>query len=226
MTPLETSRDLVQRAVARDPGAVRALVRELSPVIEWRVTRALGRSRTGRAQGRSAEQETEDLTQEVFLALFDHDARALRSWDPTRGASLTTFVGLVAEHQVSSILRSGRRSPWREGQDIAEPDFERVPAHAGAPEMEVSSRELGVRLLDGLRAELTPRGLDLFHQLLVEEQPVESVCAKSGMTADAVYAWRSRLVKLVRRLAGELGLASGVSDAAPSPRKTEGEPTQ
>src|SRR5687768_1618744 len=77
------------------------------------VARGLAR-RMVKARGRDLRQEVEDLTQEVFVALFADDARALRLWDPARGASLANFVGLLAEREVASILRSGRRSPWTE----------------------------------------------------------------------------------------------------------------
>lgn len=195
---------LVERAILREPDAVRSLVAELSPIIQLRVARALGRSPMIRGQSRSAAQEVEDLTQEVFLAIFDHDARVLRSWEPERGASLGTFIGMVAEHQVASILRSGRRAPYRHDHELGDVDFERLPSTSTAPDARVASRELGTRLLESLRVELSPRGFDLFERLLVEQQPVETVCQETGMTADAVYAWRSRLGKLVRKLAAEL----------------------
>src|SRR5262245_35497898 len=105
---------LVDRAISREPDAVRELVVELTPVIQVRVARALGRSPMIRGQSRGVAQEVEDFTQEVFLAIFDHDARVLRAWEPGRGASLGTFIGMVAEHQVASILRSGRRAPYRQ----------------------------------------------------------------------------------------------------------------
>jgi RNA polymerase sigma-70 factor (ECF subfamily) len=193
--------DLVARAVARDPQAVRALVKGVGPVIHGRVAKALMRRRGGRGQRRDIAQEVQDLSQEVFLALFDDDARALRAWNPERGP-LGAFVALIADHQVFSIFRSGRRRPWSDDIDIlAEP--EAIEADAKNPEARAASKEALDNLLARLRAELTPRGFDLFTRLYVEEQPVETVCSDLGMTADAVYAWRSRLSKLVRGMAAE-----------------------
>lgn len=210
---------LVARAIAREPEAVRALVAELSPVIQLRVARALGRSPMIRGQSRSALQEVEDLAQEVFLAIFDNDARVLRGWDASRGASLATFIGMVADHQVASILRSGRRAPYRNDHEIGEVDFEGLPNKTAAPEARVASREMGVQLLERLRVELSPKGFSLFERLMVDEQPIESICKDTGMSADAVYAWRSRLGKLVRKLAADL---EGMSEPADPPRIDSG----
>src|SRR5262245_1194983 len=110
-----TDRARIEAALAGDEGAVRQLVDELGPVIQARVARALLR----RASGRSVRQEVEDLTQEVFASLFEDDGRILRAWDETRGLSLKNFVGLVAGRQATSILRSGRTTPWRD--DPADP---------------------------------------------------------------------------------------------------------
>jgi RNA polymerase sigma-70 factor (ECF subfamily) len=103
---------------------------------------------------------------------------------------------------VFSIFRSGKRRPWSDDIDLlAEPDA--IEADAKNPETRVASMEVLDKILDRLRAELTPKGFDLFKRLYVEEQPVETVCADLGMTADAVYAWRSRLSKVVRRIAAQ-----------------------
>jgi len=195
----------VRRALddgAPDGGAARALVDRLTPVVQARVTRALLRRRaeTGR---RDVRQEVEDLTQEVFVALFRNRGQALRAWDPGRGLSLENFVGLLAQHQVASILRSGRTCPWTDvptetaildGQLQAEP--------SAAPDRQAESREQLESLLAQVRARLSPRGLVLFWRLLVREEPIEAVAAQTGMSAEAIYAWRSRLGRLARSMVG------------------------
>ncbi len=197
----ELTPDLVERALAGGADAIRTLVDTLSPVIQARVARGL--LRRGGARGRDARQEVEDMTQEVFLSLFDDGGRALRAWIPARGLSLANFVGLVAERQVSSILRSGRRSPWTE--DPTESDA--LDASAGSTdgaEGAVLSRDLLAAVLERVRAELSPKGLVLFQLLVVDEASVDAVCTELSMLPDAVYAWRSRLAKLVRKVAAEL----------------------
>jgi RNA polymerase sigma-70 factor (ECF subfamily) len=199
----------VAAALAGDTDATRALVREVAPIIQARVARALVRRRGG--SGRDVRQEVEDITQDVFASLFADDGRVLRAWDPARGLSLPNFVGLVAERESASILRSGRRSPWTDSPAEME-EIEAAAPPAPAMEAKLASRELLGRLVERVRESLSPRGLELFFRLIVDEEPVESVCASTGMTPDAVYAWRSRLAKLVR------GLATELSDPPSAPR--------
>jgi RNA polymerase sigma-70 factor (ECF subfamily) len=213
---------LVQRALAGETSAHRPLVDVLGPVVHARVARAVLRSGSARKQGRDLRQEVEDLVQEVFVALFADDARALRSWDPARGMSLVNFVGLVAEHQVASILRSGRRNPWTEEPTVGDA-IDRSMGATEAEDERVHSREVLGRVLDRLRSELSPRGMMVFQMLVVEERGVEEVCTRAGMTPDAVYAWRSRFGKLARRLAAEITASGGASDPAPPRRIPERE---
>lgn len=192
----------IERALSGDAKAARALVNAFTPVIQARVSRALLR-RLGAARARDPRQEVEDFTQEVLLVLFANDGKVLRAWEPTRGLSLLNFVGLVAQHEVASIMRSGRRRPWNE--EPTEPDsLEATTGPSEDSEARVASREVLGQLLDRLRDQLSPLGLHLFEVLVVERRPVASVCEDNNMSADAVYAWRSRLVRLARKIVADI----------------------
>ena len=201
---------LVTNALAGDPEAVRALVDRVTPVIQARVARSLLR-RSGGAGGRDVRQELEDIAQEVDVALFAQGGRVLRTWSPDKGLSLRNFVGLVAERQTSSILRSGRRSPWTE-DPMDSPDLDRMGGTEQQTEHRLIARDLLTTVVGLLREELSPKGLHLFELLMVEQRSVEEVCAQTGMKTDAVYAWRSRLAKRVR------AIAKRVSDSSPPAR--------
>ncbi len=198
---MSDERRLLERALGGDATAARGLVALVLPIVQARVARVLARRRARSA--RDVRQEVADLTQEVFASLFEHDGRILRAWDPARGLSLASFCGLVAEREAASILRSGRRSPWTEDATPAE-DLERDAGHGGDVELGVASREQLERLTERLREELSPLGLEMFQRLVVDEEAIDVVCAATGMKADAVYAWRSRIGKLARRIAREL----------------------
>lgn len=194
-------RALLDSALRGDAAATRRLVGLLVPVVQARVARILVRRRGG--SGRDVRQEVADLAQEVFAALFAEDGKVLRAWDASRGLSLESFCGLVAEREAASILRSGRRSPWTEAATELD-ELEKGLADVPDVERAVSSRQQLARLVDRLREALSPRGLELFQRLVIEEESVESVCASTGMTADAVYAWKSRIGKAVRKLGNEM----------------------
>jgi RNA polymerase sigma-70 factor (ECF subfamily) len=191
----------VQKALAGSEPALSRLVAILTPVIQARVARALLARQSGGAAGRNVRQEVEDLTQEIFLVLFADDGKVLRSWEPERGLSLANFVGLVAERRTASTLRSGRRSPWQDDPTLPE-ELDTVSLESGPEEITASREQLKV-LLHRLTAELSPLGRHLFDLLFFRELPLDEIVAQTGLSADAVYAWRSRLRRLARRLLGE-----------------------
>jgi RNA polymerase sigma-70 factor (ECF subfamily) len=188
-------------ALSGDEAALERLVAALTPVIQTRVARCLLRWRTGPAAGRSVRQEVEDLTQDVFLHLFADRGRVLRTWEPGRGLSLVNFVGLVAERQAVSILRSWR-SPWKDDPTLPE-DLD-APAGGAGPEQATASREELGLLWQRLTEELSPLGRHLFELLFLQELTLKEVVERTGLSRAAVYAWRSRLRRLARRLRAEL----------------------
>ena len=197
---------LVARALAGEAVAMRGLVDRLLPVIQTRVARALMR-RSGQARGRNLRAEVEDLSQEVFLALLEREGRVLRGWQPERGLSLDGFVGLVAEREAGGILRTGKRSPFTEDPTADDALHQLGSAGPGAPAPvaeAIESRDLLEAVVDGLRERLSPQGFWLFQLLYVEERTVEEAGSLTGMTADALYAWRSRIGKLARDVRDEL----------------------
>jgi len=208
---------LIQQALAGDPASVRALVDRLSPVVSRRVAATLWQ----RSAKRNVAQDALDMTQDVFVALFQSDGKALRAWDPARGMSLESFVGLLTQHQVISILRSGRTSPWREEPSDTDAELETISAGAPSPERIASSRESLRTLLDRLRQTLSPRGLELFQRIIVDEEPIETLSVATGLTKDAIYQWKSRLHRVIQKLASESGV-SEMSEIGPALRMVKG----
>ncbi|HEX5720560.1 MAG TPA: hypothetical protein VF179_30675 [Thermoanaerobaculia bacterium] len=198
----EDSADLVQRALAGDQTALNRLVARLTPVVQARVARTLLARRSRLGSGRDIRQEVEDLSQEVFLSLFSRNAHVLRSWQAERGLSLENFVGMIAERQVVSFLRSGRRNPWKEDPTAVE-DLDATAPESGPEEVTASREQLSL-LLERLREKLSPLGHQLFVLLFVQEMTVPETMAESGLSADAVYAWRSRLRRTAQQLLAEL----------------------
>jgi DNA-directed RNA polymerase specialized sigma24 family protein len=191
--------DVVNRAILREPDAVHALVRAIGPVIHGRVVKALVK----RAQGRDVFQDVEDLVQEVFVKLFENDAKALRAWDPARGP-LGGFVALLADHHVFSAFRSGKRRPWTQDMVPLEEDDAPPTSQACSPESRALSQEALDGLLDRMREELSPKGFDVFLRLYVHGQAIDVAARELDMTVDALYVWRTRLSRLAKTLSAEL----------------------
>jgi len=190
--------DKLSRALDGDGELLREFILAWMPIVQVRVARVLIRH----ARSRDVQQEVADMTQDVFAEMFADDAKVLRSWDQERGLSLDNFVGLVAERRAGRILRTLRRSPWAESPEDpmgAELDLLDVD-----PTLALESKDFLETLYHHVKAVLSPRGLELFDLLIVQQEPIEAVCASTGMTTDAVYAWRSRLTKVARTLGAEL----------------------
>ena len=192
----EDDQGLLGRVLAGDSAATRELVQILMPVIQIRVARML----RGRVpQGRDARQEMQDLVQDVFARIFANRAKVLRDWDPAKGAGLKTFVGVVADREVLSILRTAKRSPFTE-EPKAQAQTDGEPSRGPLPEQRVAERERLVQVLRALRAQLSPQGFRVFEMLWGQGKSVEDVCDELELSKDAVYAWRSRIRKLAREL--------------------------
>jgi DNA-directed RNA polymerase specialized sigma24 family protein len=204
---------LLAPALQGDPSAVQAMVAALTPIIQARAARALVRK--GGPWQRDLRQELGDLTQDVLLLLFREDARILRAWEPSRGLSLLNYVGLVAEREVGHIAQSGKRNPWALDPTEAS-ELEDTACSTAGPESDVGSRQLFDRLHARLAEELNPRAMELYRLLVVEDAPIAKVSERLGLSADAVYAWRSRLLKRARQLLVELQTPSS-SEFAPTP---------
>jgi RNA polymerase sigma-70 factor (ECF subfamily) len=205
--------DFVSRALAGCRAARRELVLRSTPVVQQRVSRPL--ARFGAARGRRVDRsEVLDLVQQVLLVLFDRDGRVLRSWDPGRGLSLMNFIGLVAEREAKAILRSGRRSAWAE-EPTSGDELCALAMDEHVLEDEVASREELLEIWQKLEAALSPRNLELFRALLVDELSIEEASARFSMSPNALYTFRSRLRQQVQAIRASLTPAEATTHAAP-----------
>jgi RNA polymerase sigma-70 factor (ECF subfamily) len=190
---------LVARVAKGDPLAVRSLVNDLTPTIRASVATTLAR----RGRRRAARQEVEDFTQTVLLALFADDAQVLTQWDPARGLGLHAFVGLLARRETLSVLRSRRKSPWTE-QPMQNEDLDRNAEQGMGPELQTISRDMLANLTAAVKTKLSAKGAELFDLLFIRGFSPEEVSKLTGLSADAVYAWNSRLSRQVRGILTEL----------------------
>ncbi|MEM9056792.1 MAG: hypothetical protein AAGD86_04905 [Pseudomonadota bacterium] len=199
----EADSSLISQALAGDAAALRALVDRLTPVIQARVARRL----LGGSAHRDLRQDVKDLTQDIFLHLLENNGRVLAAWEPERGMSLDNYVGLIAERRTVSHLRSGRSNPWRESGSLDDVDEPK----AGGEDLSavMMTQDMLQTLLERMREALSPLGWRLFELLYIAEKSVDEVQAETAMSADAIYAWRSRLRKLARRCHEELAVRPG-----------------
>lgn len=186
---------LVGRACGGEHEAQSRLVAALTPTIHWSVGKMLRRWRTGVAAGRDLRQEVEDMVQEVFVELFEDDAKTLRRWDPER-LPLEAFVGYVARIRTAEVLRS-RRSPWREDpnppDELPDRSLRRTPEDDALSQDEL--RKVHLCLTAGFR----PADAHLFELFFLRQVSPQEAADASGRSVAAVYKWRSRLYERARK---------------------------
>jgi RNA polymerase sigma factor (sigma-70 family) len=195
-------RALIEGALSGSSEQAQALVEVMAPIVQVRVARTLWK-RHQQARRRDPRQDLEDLVQEVFVALFAEGGRVLRSWDPARGLGFAGFIGFIAEREVAMRMRVMKKNPWTEDPTVSSSLFE-LSGTAPSLESRLEARDLVAQVLERMSDHLTPMGRHYFQLLWLEERSVQSVAEETGASLDSLYAWRSRLGKLLRQVGAEL----------------------
>lgn len=190
----------MEAALSGERKALKALVRVLLDPIRSEVASTL-RSRA-RATHRDPHQEIDDFAQDVLVYVLENRGQRLRCWDPTRGRSLVSFVRLLARQRVSQILTGYKGNPWKDDPTEFEEMETLIGTDGCASRLEHREELRGV--LDNLFARLSPRDLELFYCIYVEQRAIGEVADAFKMTRSAIDTWNSRLRSLARRLAARL----------------------
>lgn len=195
---VDGTKELLDSALGGNRRSANELGALLLVIVERRVGYTLARVRP---RGRDISEVKRDLTQAVLIRLFDKSWHKLRQWDPAR-SPFASFIGMITENEVISVLRIASANPWTEDPTVDE-DFERMHQITPGPERDADSRERLRQILAALDAKLSDLGHYMFQLLFLDERSVEEVCEITGMTPDAVYQWRTRVRDLVAKLVSE-----------------------
>lgn len=187
---------LIDRALRGDATALAALVKRLMPVLFARVRRACGT--TARAHGAL---DVDDLVQEVWLALVDDDGKLLRAYDPSRGATLEGYVGMVATREVGNIRQ--RVSAKKRGAHLrAVEEAPDRPDSRPNPEQDAASRQLAARLGAHLEASLPERGQLVLRYTFNDGLEPAEAAHTMGVSLQVVYNWQHKIRALAREFVG------------------------
>lgn len=142
---------------------------------------------------REHEDQVEDLFAEVFLALFERDARRLRQWSGR--CSLATWIRLVtASVVIDRVRRQGAEPRVEWGESSLEA---LASSEAPAPARIERAEELAAAF-EALER-LSARDRELLVWLLVEEQPADVVAERLGISLGALYTRKNRAIERLRR---------------------------
>ncbi len=196
--PEHDTAQLVAAAVQGDAVAINALVSRLRPVVWARVRRRLGASQ------RLGCMQAPDLVQEIWFVLFKNDCGQIRSWDPSRGASLEGYVGMVVDREIGN-LRSQSSAKKRAGHFVDDELGGQLADAAHDPEHLLIEQASAQRLWSHLMGSLPLRGRDVLVQLCFEHSTPEQAACTLGVDRQVVYNWRHEIRKRTRHFLSRQG---------------------
>jgi len=160
-------------------------VARVTAIVRGRVRRFVSRSSHGAG-------EVEDLVQEIWLALLEHDARRLRAWDRARGVPLEHFVAMLADRQLRSW--SAHRRARRRSAPLVELDAipEDTVVDHWPPETAAETSALLTRWRARVDRELPTRGRMIF-ELMVKELDPDQIATALEVNRQVVYNWQYQI---------------------------------
>jgi RNA polymerase sigma-70 factor (ECF subfamily) len=185
MTWVTTTALLAQLTAGEDDAWDRFAERYREPVLHF--ARRLG----------IREGEAEDVAQDTLVAFLD--AWRKGRYDRDKGR-IGSFLFAIASQQVRSFHRKAQRA---RPQGVADTAFWReLPDEAGLRDSwDVSwAKTIFERCLDRARRELEPSSVRAFELTVLDERPVKEVASELGLTANAVYIAKHRVLARIKEL--------------------------
>lgn len=197
MAKPKITKELIDRAIAWDPAAVREIVQRLDPVLRVRIGYMLLRA------GDASRRDVDALCQDTLVMLLVDGGRRAQFWNPSGGLSFENFAGRLAKQVAVDFLRKRKEDlSWDdEFGRRSEPEVDT----SRWPEAVVGSRELVELTYQLIQEEQTDVGRLMFEYIYVLGLEVPEVCERMQVQPDVVYAWRSRLARRMAELATEMG---------------------
>lgn len=187
---------LLTAYLAGDPTAAEGLVTAFRGVVHDAIARFLAVRKRGRVD------LAEDLTHEVFLALFADDGRKLRTFAGRYGCSFKGWLKVVAVRLTIDRLRREARLVPLDDETPRMLELRRsLRSDTASPEEAMQGVETAERLVQAL-AELGPKDRTLAELHLVRGRALEDVAQLLGVTMNAAYVRKSRILERLRQRLG------------------------
>jgi len=193
--PDSTSTSLLERVKAQDAEAWQRFTRIYSPLVYFWCRRF----------GLAAE-DARDVIQEVFRAVYSSVGR-FRSDRP--GDTFRGWLWTITRNKIRDHARGRQGHAEAEGGTEAQRKLQEIPDtppdDSGSPDS--STFCIAHRALELMKVDFEERTWQAFWQTSVEDRPPAEVAKAMGMSVDAVYQAKSRVLGRLRQ---ELaGLADG-----------------
>jgi len=184
--------------LAGDPLGAERFVTAFSGVVRDAIARFLAIRVRGRAD------LAEDFTHEVFLALFQNDGCKLRTFAGRQGCSFVGWLRVVAVRLTIDRLRRDARVVALDDDTPRMLELRRsLRSETPGPEEEMQGTETAERLAQAM-AQLGPKDRLLTELHLVRGRSLDEVAQMLGVTMNAAYVRKSRILDRLRRVLGSM----------------------
>lgn len=175
-------RAFVARLLEDDPAAWRELSERHAPMIH----RAIGRV-MGRFGSVSGSDDTREIYAKVCLSLIARDKFKLRSFDPTKGARLSSWLVRIAMQASYDHLRRIKRNPCDNRFELPEVACESADAFTQCWERERAE------LVAAAIAQLSSREREFMKLYFGEGLEPEEIAERMGISVKTVYTKKHKL---------------------------------
>ncbi len=187
---------VLEAFLAGESGAAERLIEGFGVVVRDAIARFLSLRTRGRSD------LAEDLTHEVFVALLRDDGRRLRTFAGRHGCSFAGWLKVVAVRLAIDRLRRERRLVPLDDDTPHMLELRRsLRSEAGDPEATLQGAEAAERL-DRAMGQLLPKDRLLAELHLLRGRSLGEVAGILGVTMNAAYVRKSRLLERLRQLLG------------------------
>ena len=190
-------RALIDRALGGDQRSVALLIDRIMPAM-----RAAVRQGLRRRGGSCNAHQGDDLVQEAWVRLVREDGRRLREYQPERGASLATYVALIASSEATDVLDRERARKRGGGAEADDWESHALPSDDD-PESVLLGKELESGLARHLEEGLPARGRLVFRFLYGDGLSAPDTARAMNVSTQVVYNWQHRIRALVEEFVGQ-----------------------
>lgn len=186
-----TETELVRRVFADDARAWSELVRRYRPIIFRCIMKVLSRFESHRARA-----DVDEVYGEVMMSLVRDDMRKLRLWDPSRGARLGSWIGLLAKNAAHDFARG---SANRTHTDRVDDRFD-IGWNGASPLDDMLASERRAQLEEVLAA-YPAKDREFLALYFGRNLSAEEVAAAMGISVKTVYTKKHKLLTRLAAMA-------------------------
>ena len=181
--------ELIEQTLKGDQAAARSLVAIFTRIFQQEAKFAVYRVR-------GTSEDVKELVNDIFADLFADNARALRRFDPSKGATPEGYFRRFARLRCMGFARDERD---RVLERLMEPaDLSEL--HVGSDQEPGEVEKLDAKAkLQRLAEVLTPADFELFSRRFLKSQETEDICDAMKLSRDVFFQRIHRLIARLRQ---------------------------